>query len=56
MNSIVSGFMNVARAQFDPAVVGSFCTLLAEPKPPVMVLGEMHLDPHDAGSALNNLC
>lgn len=56
MNSIVLGFMTVARAQFVLAVVGSFCTLPAEPNPPVMVLGAMHLHPHDAGSALNKLC
>lgn len=56
MNIIVLGFMNMARAQFVPAVLGSFCTLLAEPKPPVMVLGAMHLHSQDADSALNKLC
>lgn len=56
MNCIVLGFMNVARAQFVPAVVGGFCTLLAEPNPPVMILGAMHLHAHNAGPVLNKLC
>lgn len=56
MNRTVLCLMNMARPKPTPAVVGSLCTLLSEPNPPVLVLRAMHLCPCDAVSALNKLC